>query len=164
MRFAAVFGACFLAGFGLLLTPPVQALDGWFSSLLVRTSHALIVGAGGSATVRGAVLSSAGGFAVQMQDGCNGVNVTILLWSAMLAFPAGWKMKAAGVAAGSLVIQSLNLVRFISLFYLGQYSATWFDFAHHYFWESLLILDTIVVFWMWATRVSRSGAVSHATH
>ena len=44
------------------------------------------------------------------------------------------------------------LARFISLFYLGQYSMTWFDFAHAYLWESLLVLDTMVVFWVWVKR------------
>jgi exosortase H (IPTLxxWG-CTERM-specific) len=91
-----------------------------------------------------------------MRDGCNAVNVTILLWSAMLAFPAVWKQKAVGLLAGSLIIQVLNIVRFISLYYIGLYSMSWFDFAHAYLWESLLILDTMVVFWLWVHMVSRS--------
>ena len=49
-----------------------------------------------------------GGFAVELRDGCNAVNVTILLWSAVLAFPAPWKMKALGLLGGSLVIQVTN--------------------------------------------------------
>jgi exosortase H (IPTLxxWG-CTERM-specific) len=92
-----------------------------------------------------------------MKDGCNGVNVTILLWAAVLAFPAPWRMKAVGLAAGSLAIQVLNIVRFISLFYIGQYSASWFEFAHGYLWETLLMLDTMVVFWVWVRRASRPG-------
>ena len=97
-----------------------------------------------------------------MRDGCNAINVTILLWSAILAFPAPWKMKALGLAAGSAIVQALNIVRFITLFYLGQYSATWFEFAHAYLWESLLVLDTMVVFWLWVNRVGRLGAAVHA--
>jgi exosortase/archaeosortase family protein len=72
--------------------------------------------------------------------------VTILLWAAMLAFPASWRMKVLGVLVGSLAIQIVNMARFISLFYIGQYSRSWFDFAHEYLWETLLILDTMVVF------------------
>ena len=85
----------------------------------------------------------------------NAINVTILLWSAVLAFPAPWKMKAFGLAVGTVVVQALNIVRFISLFYLGQYSMAWFDFAHAYLWESLLVLDTMVVFWLWVNRVAQ---------
>jgi exosortase H (IPTLxxWG-CTERM-specific) len=97
-----------------------------------------------------------------MRDGCNAVNVTILLWAALLAFPASWKRKLVGMAAGSLIIQVVNVIRFVSLFYLGQYSMTWFDFAHAYLWESLIVLDTLVVFWYWVTRVARSPRAAHA--
>jgi exosortase H (IPTLxxWG-CTERM-specific) len=159
-RFAVMFAGCLLFGIGVLLTPPVQAVDRQFSRALVRVSRVLIGICGGQARVEGAVLRDpASGFAVEMRDGCNAVNVTILLWSAVLAFPAPWMLKALGLLAGSLFIQALNIVRFISLFYIGQYSMTWFDFAHGYLWESLLVLDTMVVFGLWANRASRYGAV-----
>ena len=157
-RFVVLFGCCFFIGFGLLFTPPVQRADVGFSRLLVNISHRVIVWCGGHASVDGAVLRTPkGDFAVEMQDGCNGATVTILLCSAMLAFPAGWKRKIIGLACGGLIIQSLNIVRFISLYYLGQYSDFWFDFAHSYLWESLLVLDTMVVFWIWASRLPATG-------
>lgn len=162
IRFLLTFFCCLLIGFGLLLTPPVQSVDSRFSRALVTVSHTLLAACGGHATLEAAVLRSPGGFAVEMRDGCNAVNVTILLWSAILAFPASWKMKLAGLVAGSLIVQVLNIVRFLSLFYLGQYSLRWFDFAHAYLWESLLVLDTMVVFWLWVNRVMRSGGAAGA--
>src|SRR5271163_1601113 len=161
-HFALLFATCFLLGIGLVLLPPGQRIDGGFSKLLVRISHSAIGICGGAAAREGAILRAPGGFGVEMRDGCNGINVMLLLWAAIVAFPAPWKLKAYGLAIGTLAIQLLNLVRFISLFYLGQYSATWFEFAHSYLWETLLILDTIVVFWLWVGRVSRSGALRHA--
>jgi exosortase H (IPTLxxWG-CTERM-specific) len=161
-RFALLFGVCFLAGIAILLTPPVQDADALFSHALVRIAHALITQCGGHALMNGAVLRDPiGGFAVEMRDGCNAVNVTILLWSAIIAFPAPWRLKAAGAAAGGLLLEIVNLGRFVSLFYLGQYSLRWFDFAHGYLWESLLILDTLVIFWLWVTRVSQAQAAAH---
>jgi exosortase H (IPTLxxWG-CTERM-specific) len=157
-RFAALFSACCLAGVGMLLLPPVQILDGQFSQTLVKVSHNLIGICGGSAMREGAILRAPSGFAVEMKDGCNAVNVTILLWAAVLSFPAPFKMKVLGLLAGSLIIQLLNILRFISLFYIGQYSATWFDFAHSYLWESLLVMDTMVVFWLWVNRVFKAAA------
>ncbi|MDP9115533.1 MAG: exosortase H [Acidobacteriota bacterium] len=161
-RFVLIFSGCLLFAFGLLLTPPVQSLDVRFSRSLVRISHGLVVACGGHASRDGAILRAPGGFGVEMRDGCNAVNVTVLLWSAVLAFPASWKRKALGLAAGSAIIQALNIVRFISLFYLGQYSMTWFDFAHIYLWESLLVLDTLVVFWLWVKHTARVGVAPHA--
>lgn len=162
MRFAAVFGIFFLAGSGVLLLAPAQTVDAEFSRALVWVSQGLIQTCGGKATLEGAILRAPSGFAVEMRDGCNGVNVTILLFSAMLAFPAPRRMKAVGVIAGGFVIQALNILRFISLFYLGQYSATWFDFAHNYFWESLLVLDTMVIFWLWVSRVKKGVLAANA--
>jgi len=161
-RFVLIFTGCLLFAFGLLLTPPIQSLDVQFSRTLVQVSHWLILACGGHASRDAAILRAPGGFGVEMRDGCNAVNVTILLWSAVLAFPASWKMKAVGLVVGSAVIQALNIVRFISLFYVGQYSLTWFDFAHIYLWESLLVLDTMVVFWFWISRVVRLDAAACA--
>lgn len=87
MRFAAVFGIFFLAGSGILLLAPARTVDAEFSRALVWVSQGLIQTCGGQATLEGAILRSPSGFAVEMRDGCNGVNVTILLFSAMLAFP-----------------------------------------------------------------------------
>jgi exosortase H (IPTLxxWG-CTERM-specific) len=162
LRFAIVFACCFLFGIGILLTPPVQHVDVRFSQWLVQVSHGLIQVCGGRATREAAILRAPTGFAVEMRDGCNAVNVTILLWSAVLAFPASWKMRLLGIGAGTLIIQVVNIFRFISLFYLGQYSMTWFDFAHAYLWESLIVLDTMVVFWYWVTRVLRFNAAPNA--
>ena len=161
-RFVLIFTGCVLFAFGLLLTPPVQSVDVQFSRALVRVAYGVVLIGGGHATRDAAILRAPDGFGVEMRDGCNAINVTILLWSAILAFPARWKVKVLGLAAGSAMIQVLNILRFISLFYLGQYSMTWFDFAHAYLWESLLVLDTMVVFWIWAKRAVRPGASSHA--
>ncbi|MGO9010383.1 MAG: exosortase H [Bryobacteraceae bacterium] len=162
VRFAALFGALFLTGSGVLLLPPVQAIDARFSQALVGVSHRLVEICGGAAQAQGAILRAPGGFGVEMKDGCNGVTVTILLCAAVLAFPAPWRMRGLGLLAGGLTIQVLNIVRFISLFYLGQYSTTWFEFAHGYLWETLLMLDTMVVFWLWVGRVSRTERVQNA--
>lgn len=161
-RFAIIFAVCFAAAFSVLLLPPVQFADSKFSASLVSVSHALVERFGGRAAVEGAIMRAPSGFAVEMRDGCNAVNVTILLWCAVIAFPAPWKTKVLGLAAGSLAIQAVNVVRFISLFYLGQYSVTWFDFAHGYLWESLIVLDTMVIFWLWVTRVASRVSPHHA--
>ena len=162
LRFAVIFTCCALFAFAVLLTPPVQSVDVVFSRALVKVAHELVLVCGGHASLDAAILRAPSGFGVEMRDGCNAINVVILLGSAILAFPASWKMKLLGLAAGSAIIQVLNIVRFISLFYLGQYSMSWFDFAHAYLWESLLVLDTMVGFWLWVKHAARPGIPSHA--
>ena len=166
LRFFSIFAALFLSGFALLLSPAARPLVTRFSSGLVNVSASLIRVCGGRAKVEGEtgtiLREPVHGSGVEMKDGCNGVNVTILLWAAVLAFPASWMQKAKGLLAGSLAIQGINVVRFISLYYLLQYSRPLFDFAHEYLWESLIMLDALVVFWLWVQRVFRSVAAHSA--
>jgi exosortase H (IPTLxxWG-CTERM-specific) len=89
------------------------------------------------------------GFAVRIEAGCNGVEALIILFAAIFAFPAPFKHKLAGFAIGFVAIQGLNLVRIISLFYLGQWNMTWFEWFHLYLWQALIILDALVVWLIW---------------
>ena len=99
--------------------------------------------------------STTSGFAISIERGCNGVEAVIILLSAMLAFPASWKHKLAGIGIGFLAIQAMNIVRIISLFYLGQWSRLWFDWFHLYLWQALIVLDALVVFLVWLRYLPR---------
>ena len=156
-RFLILFPVCLAAGFALLQTYPVAFVVARFTSTLVGISGALIHLFGGKAAVDGVVLASPEGFAVRVENGCNAINVTILLWSAILVYPAPWIEKLKGLAVGSAALHAINLLRIISLYYLGRYNQGWFEFAHLYLWESLIVVDTLVIFWGWAVVVRRSG-------
>jgi exosortase H (IPTLxxWG-CTERM-specific) len=93
--------------------------------------------------------STSSNFAISIERGCNGIEAVIILVSAMLAFPAPWKHKLAGIGLGFIAIQLVNLVRIISLFYLGQWNRMWFDWFHLYLWQALIVLDALVVFLIW---------------
>ena len=159
LRFLLFFPLFLAAGFALLQVPAVDAAIVRFTNSLVVVSAALIHVCGGKAAVYGSTLSSpVNGFSVQVENGCNAINVTILLWSAILVFPAALLDKLKGLAAGTLALHALNLLRIVTLYYLGQYNRAWFDFAHLYLWESLIVLDTLAIFWGWAILVRRRGA------
>ena len=89
------------------------------------------------------------GFAVSIEPGCNGVEALIILFAAIFAFPAPFKNKLVGFAIGFVAIQALNLVRIISLFYMGQWNMVWFEWFHLYLWQALIILDALVVWLIW---------------
>ena len=162
-RFVLVFALCVLAGFGLLTAPFTERPIAVFTRSLVDISVVLINGLGGHSAAEGDIMRNpVNGFAIRMANGCNGLHVTIILWAALLAFPATWTWKLKGLAAGSAAIHGVNLIRFISLFYLGQYAPNWFEFAHTYFWESMILLDALAIFWLWVYLASRPAAVAHA--
>jgi len=95
------------------------------------------------------IRDSASGFGVRIERGCNGLEAVIILFSAIFAFPAPLKNKLIGFVIGFFAIQSLNLVRIISLFYLGQWNYTAFEWFHLYLWQALIILDALVVWLIW---------------
>ena len=77
----------------------------------------------------------------------------LVLVSAILAFPAPWKNKMSGLLFGFLAIQILNVVRIVSLFYLGMWSPVWFKWFHEYLWQALIVLDALIVFLVWLRYV-----------
>jgi exosortase H (IPTLxxWG-CTERM-specific) len=79
----------------------------------------------------------------------NGVEAAIILIAAMLAFPAPWKHRLVGILAGLAAVQALNVVRVISLFYIGQWNLRAFEWAHLYAWQALIMLDVLIVWLVW---------------
>ncbi|MEW7986678.1 MAG: exosortase H [Candidatus Thiodiazotropha sp.] len=97
------------------------------------------------------------GFAVSIEAGCNGIEATIILIAAMMAFSTTWLMKLIGIIAGFLAIQAMNIIRIISLYYLGQWNHVLFEWAHLYIWQSLIILDVLIVFLIWLRYLPRES-------
>jgi exosortase/archaeosortase len=115
--FILVFVIAALAQFAIVLATPIHPLVDGFSGDLAAVSAWLIRACGGTCVRHAAVLASpAKSFAMEVRDGCNGINVVILLWAAILAYPASLKWKLIGLGGGLVAIQVLNLFRLISLF------------------------------------------------
>lgn len=98
---------------------------------------------------RNVIRNATTGFGVRIERGCNGVEALIILFAAIFAFPAPFKNKVIGFTIGFFAIQGLNLVRIISLFYLGQWNQVAFEWFHLYLWQALIIMDALVVWLVW---------------
>jgi exosortase H (IPTLxxWG-CTERM-specific) len=137
--------------FGAELTPWVQEhlVIPW-TNAIAAASAALVTLFDPGVVATGKVLQSkANGFAVSIESGCNGVEATIVLVAAILAFPAPWRSRLLGLAVGIVAVQGLNIVRVISLFYLGQWDLASFEWAHLYVWQALIMLDVLIVWLIW---------------
>ena len=91
---------------------------------------------------------------MSIESGCNGVEATIVLVAAILAFPAPWKNRLVGLAVGIAAVQGLNVIRVISLFYLGQWDIDVFEWAHLYVWQALIMLDVLIVWLIWVRTLA----------
>jgi exosortase H (IPTLxxWG-CTERM-specific) len=150
-----------------ILEPVRQAFVLPFTGLLAQASAWLVTLFDAKVHAEGIILRSLeNGFAVSIEPGCNGIEASIVLIAAILAFPAPWKHKLMGLLAGLAAIQTLNLVRIISLFYLGQWNMDVFEWAHLYLWQALIMLDALVVFIVWVRFIpasAQAGPAAEAT-
>ena len=163
-RFVLTFLVLQLTLFGINMLGVVQqhVVLPW-TSLLARMCAALVMWFDATAASAGKVLwNTVSGFGVSIEPGCNGIEACIVLFAAVMAYPATWRQKAAGLAIGFLAVQALNVVRVISLFYLGQWNTQVFQFAHEFLWQALIMLDVLIVWLLWVRACHRSADAAHA--
>lgn len=152
--------------FGLELTPPAQnyVVLPW-THALAAISAEIVKFFDSEVIAYGKVLQSfSSPFAVSIEAGCNGIEATIVLLAAILAYPAPWKNKTLGLLIGILAVQGLNIVRIISLFYLGQWNQTVFEWAHLYIWQALIMLDVLIVWLIWLRSLPKRVVSAEAKH
>lgn len=142
-----------------ILQPVQQAVIIPWTGLLAKISAWLMQLFDSDVRSGGVIIQSIStGFGVEIVAGCNGVEATLILLAAILAFPASAWHKLIGFAIGFLAIQGLNLVRIISLFYIGQWDREAFDWAHLYIWQALIMLDAMIVWLVWIRLLPRKTA------
>jgi exosortase H (IPTLxxWG-CTERM-specific) len=150
-RFFFLFSLLLLGLFILELSNPVQAaLVMPLTNQIAALSAWIIQLWDQNVLSQGKLIwSVANGFAVSIEPGCNGVEAGIVLIAAILAYPASAREKIIGIGGGLLTVQALNLLRIITLFYLGQWNQTLFEWAHLYIWQALIMLDVLLVLLLW---------------
>ena len=151
-----VFVAKFVAGLVVLyavvaFNPVNDRVIVPFTEVVARSSALVLRSVESGVGTAGTVMRSPR-FALDVQNGCNGVEAAILLAAAIFAFPATLRSRLIGLAIASVAIELLNLVRLSSLFWLGEHHRRIFDFFHVAVWQSLIILAAISIFVLWSWK------------
>jgi exosortase H (IPTLxxWG-CTERM-specific) len=150
----------FLVVFGVLLAGSFTLLSiNWvndhvivpFTAGVAKASGVTLNLLGQEVTLDGTVIRSPR-FAVNIENGCNGVETMLIFMSAVLAFPASWRSRLAGLAIGLVAIQGINLVRVVALYMTGAYLPSLFDASHTVIWQTLVILSGVLLWLLWASR------------
>jgi exosortase H (IPTLxxWG-CTERM-specific) len=147
-RFILIFLLVLTGLFTLEMQTSVQVyLIEPFTAVLAAISAGLILPFDSSVLAYGKVLQfGPDGFAVSIEAGCNGVEASIVLVAAVIAYPASWRARLYAILLGFSAIQAMNILRIISLFYLGSWNIDFFTWVHLYLWPALIMLDVLVVF------------------
>ena len=129
-----------------------------FTGWIARASGRVLNALGETVSVIGTEIR-ASGFGVNIENGCNGVETALLLAAAVLAFPAGWQ-RLTGFLLGFLAIQVVNLIRVVSLVWIGRHRPALFNSSHTVIWQSAVVLFGVLIFLFWASRQTRRAAAA----
>ena len=164
-RFVLIFFLLLIGLIWLSILPAVQAyvVMPW-TAFLAQISGLIVKAFDPGVAFYGNVLQNLHtGVGVAILPGCNAVEACIILAAGILAFPASWQLRLFGVLLGVVLVQLINLLRIISLFYLAQWDKFWFDIAHIYLWQTLIMLDVLVFWLLWVRYVLRHRPASVPT-
>ncbi len=158
VRFLLVFLGLLVFSFGIVALKPVNdAFVDPYTAGVAKVAGRILQGLGEKVTIQGCLLASPR-FAVTIFNGCNGLITTLIFLSAVLAFPVGWRPKLIGVVGGIVAIQVINMIRIVSLYYIGAFFPSWFNNAHVVVWQSIVILAGVALWVFWASRYGHGPA------
>ena len=148
LRFVLVFGLLLGAFYALVLFPWADRLlyeylraNAWMANVILR-------GLGAHTQVSDVTIRS-GDFAISVRRGCDALEPAWFFSAAVLAFPVRWRCKPRGLLLGVTAILLLNLVRIVSLFFIGRHLPKFFPAAHLEFWPVAFILVALALWIVW---------------
>jgi len=91
--------------------------------------------------------------------GCEGTELFFLLIAGVLAFPASWRAKLAGLALGLPLVFALNVLRVGALYVTVRDFPEQFELVHGYVAPTAFVALLGVFFWGWTARATWREAV-----
>lgn len=158
VTFLALFLLLLAGGFTLISVNWVNdhAIEP-FTAGIARVSGVVLDLMGQNISQQGTILRGSR-FAVNIRNGCNGIEAMLIFLAAVLAFPAPWRSRLLGLGFGILAIQAVNLIRVVALFLTGAYFPRFFDASHTVVWQTLVILSGVLLWIFWANRFAAPTA------
>ncbi len=154
------FVAVFVLGFTILQTvlhlPWVErSLLEPYLELSARTGSFVLSLLGFGTDASGTSIAS-DSFAVEVRRGCDGTGAMALFVAGVAAFPASLRARVLGIGSGLAVIVLVNIVRVVSLFWIGDAHPEYFDRAHGEIWQATFVVLGFLLFLSWTSLVTRA--------
>jgi len=158
-RFAITY-LLLMGGFFLLISfRPIQEivdLNGVYTRAIVFIAAKILSLFDISARVEESIIRLPS-IALDVRFGCNGLEAVMIYSVAVIAFPARWTAKLAGIIAGFFLIQVINVLRIAGLAYSGVYHRALFDIIHIYVAQGVMIAVSLGVFLIYLRYAGRGG-------
>lgn len=143
---------------GFLLAQPFLIYVGfieWANRLTAQMLAGLLwlLGVGGiaeGARVRSDV------FSLEIVAECTAILPIVIFLGALWATPATARARWSAVLVGIPLIVLFNLLRLVSLIYIGHLAPRWVETVHLLIWQPLVILFSVGLWLWWAERWRRA--------
>ena len=122
-----------LAPLTMLTVSAISMLLGWMDMAIIQS---------------GSVISHVEGFAYDIHYRCTGYRPLLLLAGLQCVVPRTTDTRRV-LTIGAAILLSANLLRLLSLFWLGVRYPVWFELAHEVMWPLTLLA---IVFCLWMRR------------
>jgi archaeosortase B (VPXXXP-CTERM-specific) len=121
--------------------------------IFVAHSTGTILNALGTGVQVDGTLVSSADFSMIIVNECTGIISMIILLCAFFSYPCKIKGKLLGIAIGMPTLFLLNLIRVVTLFYIGTFLPDFFETTHILVWQSIMILAVIAIWIVWTEKV-----------
>ncbi len=148
---AGSLGLALAVYFGILAGAWIGSVSEWTA----RWTSSVLNLLGSSTSVNGTILSS-DSFAVNIVAECTAVGPLVLFMGAVLAYPSAIRAKSIGWLLGLVVLSAVNLIRIMSLFWIGSAYPRYLDIAHLLVWQTAMILLAIVLWLFWVEKFAHA--------
>ncbi|MBK1707321.1 archaeosortase/exosortase family protein [Halochromatium glycolicum] len=91
------------------------------------------------------------GVRISVLNGCDGIEAMLMLAAAILVARRAWAVKAAGIAAGVILIWSINQLRVAALFASYIHAPDWFESIHGLI-GPVVVVGAAALFFLWWSR------------
>ena len=163
LRFVVGFAALMALYYILALTPFCDRLLYSYLQANAWASGVILNALGQHCQVSEVTIRSVH-FAIVIRRGCDAVEPAWFFCAAIIAFPVAFKRKILGMLVGVSLLLALNLVRIVSLYFIGWRIPTLFSSVHLELWPVLFILSALVMWIGWIRWTRRASLEGHRHH
>ncbi|MFC2094992.1 hypothetical protein ACFLSW_00935 [Candidatus Bipolaricaulota bacterium] len=143
----------------LIILAGNETIMGGIQRFLALTSSGILNLFGQNTIVVGTTVQSSL-FGISVVTACTGIFITGLFLIAVVAFPTRWRSRLIGAGIGIGGIFIVNIIRLVSLYFIGVHWPGFLDQAHQLIWQSLLIAIAVVLWLLWAGRWAHAPRTS----
>jgi exosortase H (IPTLxxWG-CTERM-specific) len=137
------------------------SFEPWLNGATAATLASALWLLGADAQAAGTMVTSKI-FSAEIITECTAIFPLMIFLAAVVAYPCAWKKKLWGMALGVPAIMVINLIRLISLFYIGYWFPSAFETAHLLVWQSLIIFFAVLVWLVWVEWFVHRYEAQHA--